>query len=164
MGSRWAWLQRRIAELNKQIYRLDHHIKETSSREKFCFAVAPSPPVIPQYFSIPNGSVLEQLRGSNGSGLVAFGGKPGGNNGFSHHPSGHTLPNLLLPEALIGAKLQVKDLLSPSPLGRNLLYLDEASSTTARTRYIICIRVIFRVVSVYYASTERTHLHTCSEF
>lgn len=139
LGSRWSWLQRRIADLNKQIYRLDHHIKETVTKEKLEFLAPNQSATLPQYFSITNGTVLESIRGNNGSDcLFAVGTKPG-NNGFSHHhSSGHApyLPHLLLPEALLGAKLQVKDLLSPSPLGRNLLYLEETNSTAARTRYV----------------------------
>ena len=147
IGSRWVWLQRRIAELNKQIYRLDHHAKECSlRREKLEFAaaphVSPAKPLLSPYFSITNGSVLEHLRTANGAGGLIAVGKPGGsgNNGFSHHPHptghAHCLPQLLLPDALLGAKLQVKDLLSPSSVDRNLLYVDESSCTAARTRYL----------------------------
>lgn len=151
LGSRWVWLQRRIAELNKQIYRLDHHMKESfSRRDKLAFAQpSPSKPILPPYFSITNGSMLEHLRTTNGAGgLIAMskamgtGTKPSGNNGFSHytpHPTAtghaHCLPQLLLPEALLGTKLQVKDLLSPSHVERNILYVDETSCTAARTRY-----------------------------
>lgn len=140
------WLQRRIAELNKQIYRLDHHVKGSFSQGKFEFSApsistaASATSVLPQYFSIANGSVLEHLRTSNGGSLIAVskpGTKPGGNNGFSHHhhPTGlaHYFPHLLLPGGLLGAKLQVKDLLSPSPVERSM---HEASCTAARTRYL----------------------------
>lgn len=133
-------------ELNKQIYRLDHHVKETCSQDKFEFCSVPS--ASPAVAALPhfpmNGSaaVFEHLRGSNGSAggsLMALGGKvTGGSNGFSHyhsHAAHHCLPQLLLPEALLSAKLQVKDLLSPSPVGRSLFYIDEANSTAARTRY-----------------------------
>lgn len=140
VGSRWVWLQRRIAELNKQIYRLDHHIKGSCLQDKFQFGSSPAPPptetsVLPQYFSITNGSVVDRLKTTNG-GLITMGNagtKPIGTNGFSHH---HSLPHLLLPEGLLGTKLQVKDLLSPSPMDRNLLFLNETSCTAARTRYV----------------------------
>lgn len=147
------WLQRRIAELNKQIYRLDHHLKGSHSKEQLEFSAGSTAPsvaavtsVLPQYFSITNGTMLEHWRTSNGgAGLIAVGKHPAstmGNNGFSHHhqqhhPTGHTqcLP-FLLPEALLGAKLQVKDLLSPS-MERNSLYVDESSFTAARTRLVL---------------------------
>ena len=155
VSSRWAWLQRRIAELNKQIYRLDHHVKGSCSQEKFGFSSGPPntstaavTSLLPQYFSISNGSMLDRWRTSNGSAGVIAVGKHGtnsiGNNGFSqHHSTGHPhcLPHLLLPEALLGAKLQVKDLLSPSTVERNS-YLDEASCTAARTRSVcVCVCV-----------------------
>lgn len=123
-----------------------------SKQEKFEFAAptqpSPAKPVLPPYFSITNGSVLEHLRtASAGGGLIAMGkaagtaAKPSGNNGFSHHPHhptghAHCLPQLLLPDALLGAKLQVKDLLSPSHVDRNILYVDDTSCTAARTRCV----------------------------
>ena len=151
-----------------------------SRREKFEFVSPPQPspakPLLPPYFSITNGSMLEHLQAANGGGgLIALGkAAPSGNNGFSHHPHAtghaHCLPQLLLPEALLGAKLQVKDLLSPSPVDRNILYMDEASCTAARTRYGIyslhvrecpllslCVCVILRVDCV--ASIE----HYCAD-
>lgn len=134
VGSRWVWLQRRIAELNKQIYRLDHHMKECQSKEKCVFVDVPEPGV-PRYLSISNGSVLEQLRSNNGSGFISVGKTNNGSNGYSRNSSyAQYLPHLFLPESLLGTKLQVKDLLSPSPLGRNLLQLDETSCTAARVR------------------------------
>jgi hypothetical protein len=125
-------------------------VKEAYSQDKFVFDSAPpmtagcaAAAVLPQYMSLTNGSVLEHLTTSNGGGgLIATAGlKPSvGTNGFSHHlsTSGHTqyLPHLLLPDGLLSAKLQVKDLLSPSPVDRNLLFLNEASYSAARTRYV----------------------------
>lgn len=148
VGSRWAWLQRRIAEINKQIYRLDHHVKGSCSQEKCVFSSGPSASsvaavtsLLPQYFSIANGSLLEHWRTNNGgAGLITVGkhvANSMGNNGFHHHHStgrAQCLPHLLLPEALLGTKLQVKDLLSPSPLERSSLCMDELSYTAARTR------------------------------
>lgn len=156
MGSRWAWLQRQVAELNKQIYRLDHHVKESCSQDKFVFSSAPTTTaastaaaVLPQYMSLGNGSVLEHLRTTNGGAgageLIAMskaGLRPSiGTNGFSHYPhaTGHAqcLPHLLLPEGLLSAKLQVKDLLSPSPADGNMLFVNESSCSSARTRYLM---------------------------
>ena len=166
VGSRWVWLQRRIAELNKQIYRLDHHVKESCPQDKFAFGAAPSVPsttaaaaVLPQYVSLANGSVLEHLRSSNGGGLVAMGKtgvKHSGSNGFSHHhhTTGHAqcVPHLLLPEGLLGTKLQVKDLLNPSAVDRNRLFINDTSSSAARTRYgnrVMCTRVVSGCMVMY---------------
>jgi len=144
IGARWAWLQRNIAELNKQIYRLDHHLKGHGKSEfswippSTVTTTAGASALFPQYFSIANGTVLEHLR-TNGGGHATVGkagGKHGGNNGYSHHHStehAQCLPHLLLPEALLGAKLQVKDLLSPT-VEKSLLYKNEATCTSARTR------------------------------
>ena len=159
VGSRWVWLQRRVAELNKQIYRLDHHMKESCSQDKFILgsvpattavstaataAAAAAAAVLPQYMSLTNGSVLERLRAGNGGGglIAAAGLRPStGTNGFLHHPrtTGHApcLP-LILPESLLGTKLQVKDLLSPSPIDRSLLFVNETSCSASRTRYVVC--------------------------
>ena len=146
VGSRWAWLHCKIAELNKQIYLLDHQMKHVCCPDHCIFGSTPT--VFPHYLPFPNGSVMDKLRiGSSGGhtgGLVALGKAAGvakhiKNNGFSQASSlGHAqyLPHLLLSESLLSAKLQVKDLLSPSPLGHSLLCLEEAHSTTARTRYI----------------------------
>lgn len=164
MGSRWVWLQRRVAELNKQIYRLDHHMKESCSQDKFMFESVPAPAstaattatasVLPQYMSLTNGSMLEHLRaGSGGGGLIpAAGLKPSmGTNGFLHHPhtTGHAqcLP-LILPEGLLGTKLQVKDLLSPSPIDRSLLFVNETSCSAARTRYVVFINPMGRIMTL----------------
>lgn len=119
-------------------------MKESCSQDKCVFGPAPpttaasaATATLPQYMSLTNGSVLEHLRASNaGGGLIATAGlKP--TNGFSHHPhtTGHAqcLPHLLLPEGLLSGKLQVKDLLSPSPVDRNLLFVN---SSAARTRYV----------------------------
>lgn len=97
--------------------------------------------VLPQYMSLAHGSMLEHLRANNGTGgLVAMskaGIKP--SNGFSHHPVAPCLPHLLLPEGLLNANLQVKDLLSPSPIDRNLLFVNETTCSAARTRYVCVI-------------------------
>lgn len=158
VGSRWAWLHRKIAELNKQIYLLDHHMKGVCCQDHCMFGSSPT--VLPQYFPFRNGSVMEKLRvsssGGHAGGLVSLGKVAGmakhNNNGFSQASTiGHAqyLPHLLLPESLLGAKLQVKDLLSPSPLGHNLLCVEEAHSTAARTRYI------------WYPSWNNTSLRGC---
>jgi len=149
LGSRWLWLQRRIAEINKQIYTLDHQLKGACVQDQCVFGPA-APPSIPEYLSSlsNSSSALEKLRavgaiGASGSHpllpfakAAALSGKHGGTNGFSPTSSSNLsyLPHLLLPEALLSgnSRLHVKDLLSPSPLGQNLLSKDEGAS--ARTR------------------------------
>ena len=50
--------------------------------------------------------------------------------------------------------LQVKDLLSPSPLGRNLLLFDDSGSSSARTRYYtsstmcVCVEALNPVANI----------------
>lgn len=133
-------------------------MKESCSQNKFMFSSAPaisaaSATVLPQYVSLANGSLLEQLRTANGGtsagGLIAMNHslRPTlGTNGFHYpHAIGHAqgLP-LLLPEGLLSAKLQVKDLLSPSPIDRNMLFVNEGNSSAARTRYVMlfCVRLV----------------------
>ena len=143
IGSRWAWLLNKITDLNKQIYLLDHHVEGLGANDRCLFDTSS---VFPRFFPLANRSATDKLRGvSNGAigGLVALGKASGmkkhnnNNNGFSQlSPLGHAqyLPHLLLPESLLGTKLQVKDLLAPTPLGHNLLCLEEAHSSSARTR------------------------------
>lgn len=159
VGSRWLWLQRKIAELNKQIYLLDHHVKGSYRQDQCTFGSTSSSSssssslLSNSYFPFSNGSTLEKLRAVgnalNASGAssthpllplakaAALTSKHSVANGFTVPPTSQThlsyLPHLLLPEALLsGGRLQVKELLSPSPLGQNLLCLDEG--TSARTR------------------------------
>ena len=123
-------------------------MKGTHSQEKCEFSSGPSvtsvPAVtsvnslLPHYFSLTSGPVFEHWRTTNGgAGLISVGKHTNhslSSNGFSNHhrhTPGLGLPHLLLPEALLGAKLQVKDLLSPSRAERNSVYMD---SGAARTR------------------------------
>ncbi len=159
VGSRWLWLQRKIAELNKQIYLLDHHVKGLYQQDHCKFGSSSSSSSVlshSSYFPFTNGSTLEKLRamgnvlGASATGnthpllplakVAALTSKhaSGVSNGFTTPPTSSQsslpyLPHFLLPEALLsGGRLQVKELLSPSPLGQNLLCLDEG--TSARTR------------------------------
>ena len=148
VGSRWMWLHRKIAELNKQIYLLDHHIKGACHQEQCVFGSNTSSSTAflpPNCFPFSNGSMLEKLRAAGSTGVHPLGilplatkaasltNKHGNTNGFAPATSRLSyLPHLLLPEALLSSKLHVKDLLSPSPLGQNLLCLDEGAA--ARTR------------------------------
>ena len=118
IGTRWSWLEHRIAAINKELCRLDHEIQRRPSQEQFTFAAPPNPSH-PSYFALPNGSFLDHLhKGGNGSlvstaasGLYkgAMASRP--SNGFGHNVGGgtqsHCLPHFLLPENLLGSKLQV---------------------------------------------------------
>lgn len=121
VGARWSWLEHRIATLNKELCRLDHEIKQRPSQEQFTFAASPNASH-PSYFALPNGAFLDHLhKGGNGSSLLsaAASGLYKGvvttrpSNGYGHNVGGgggsqsHCLPHLLLPDNLLGTKLQV---------------------------------------------------------
>lgn len=93
IGSKWAWLERRISELNKQICHLDYKIQKRPPKESSAF-VAPHSTSTP-YLALPNGSaLLEQIQRSS-------------SNRTSNGVNKHFLPQLLLPGGISSAKLQV---------------------------------------------------------
>jgi hypothetical protein len=55
-------------------------------------------------------------------------------NGTSHAST--SVPHLLLPDGILNGPIQVKDLLSPSPLANNMSFVleDVGGFTSARTR------------------------------
>jgi len=101
LGSRWVWLEHRVAELNKHLCRLDHLIQKRPGRENFVFA----PPLSPACFcSIPNRALanggLVAVASLNHRGKVV--------NGFNHHTSGTpSFTPLLLADSILGSRLQV---------------------------------------------------------
>lgn len=122
IGSKWAWLERRISELNKQICHLDYKIQRRPNKETSTFSVPRSAATATPYLTLSNGgTLLDQIHRS--------GSKPG--NGLHNQ----FLPQLLLPGGISGTKLQVKDLLATSPLGKNFsLLVEESGDGCARTR------------------------------
>ena len=102
MGSRWVWLEHRVAELNKHICRLDHLIQKRPGRENFVFA----PPLSPACFcSIPNRALANggvvAVASLNHRGKIV--------NGFNHHTSGTpSFTPLLLADSILGSRLQVQ--------------------------------------------------------
>lgn len=101
VGSRWVWLEHRVAELNKQICRLDNIMQRRPGRENFVFATPPSSACV---CSIPNGAL------ANG-GLLSVTGlhnKVRAVNGFNHHSSSTpSFTPLLLTDSVLGSRLQV---------------------------------------------------------
>ena len=86
-----------MAELNKQICRLDNIMQRRPGRENFVFATPPSSACV---CSIPNGAL------ANG-GLLSVTGlhnKVRAVNGFNHHSS---FTPLLLTDSVLGSRLQV---------------------------------------------------------
>ena len=103
VGSRWVWLEHRVAELNRQICRLDNIIQRRPGRENFVFATPPSSACV---CSIPNGAL------ANG-GLLSVTGlhrhKGRVVNGFNHHTSSTpSFTPLLLADSVLGSRLQVR--------------------------------------------------------
>ena len=101
VGSRWVWLEHNVAELNKQICRLDNIMQRRPGRENFVFA---TPPTSTCVCSIPNGAL------ANG-GLLSVTGlhsKVRAVNGFNHHTSSTpSFTPLLLTDSVLGSRLQV---------------------------------------------------------
>ena len=101
VGSRWVWLEHHVAELNKQICRLDNIMQRRPGRENFVFA---TPPTSTCVCSIPNGAL------ANG-GLLSVTGlhsKVRAVNGFNHHTSSTpSFTPLLLTDSVLGSRLQV---------------------------------------------------------
>lgn len=106
IGSRWLWLEHKIAELNRHICQLDSIIHRRPTKERFLLAPAePSPPCV---CTLPNSTLLEHLQKSGGSLLAATGTQRGRVvNGFNHHSTCQHLPQLLLPDGMLNTKLQV---------------------------------------------------------
>ena len=102
VGSRWVWLEHRMAELNKQICRLDNIMQRRPSRENFVFAAPPSSACV---CSIPNGALTN-------SGLLSMTGLHHNKgrivNGFNHHTSTPSFTPLLLADSVLGSRLQVR--------------------------------------------------------
>ena len=103
VGSRWVWLEHRVAELNKQICRLDNIIQRRPGRENFVFATPPSSACV---CSIPNGAL------ANG-GLLSVTGphrhKGRVVNGFNHHTSSTpSFTPLLLADSVLGSRPQAR--------------------------------------------------------
>ena len=103
VGSRWVWLEHRMAELNKQICRLDNIMQRRPGRENFVFAAPSSSACV---CSIPNGAL------ANG-GLLSMTGLHHNKgrivNGFNHHTSSTpSFTPLLLADSVLGSRLQVR--------------------------------------------------------
>ena len=92
IGSKWAWLERRISELNKQICHLDYKIQRRPSKES-------------STFTLPRAGATPYLTLSNGGALLEQIHRPGGKPGNGLHSQ--FLPQLLLPGGISGTKLQV---------------------------------------------------------
>lgn len=101
VGSRWVWLEHHVAELNKQICRLDNIMQRRPGRENFVFATPPSSTCV---CSIPNGALanggLLSVTGLHNKGRVV--------NGFNHHTSAPSFTPLLLADSVLGSRLQVR--------------------------------------------------------
>lgn len=151
IGEKWAWLERRIADLNQQICRLDCQRQKLPSKDNFTFAKPDPAPQMPSpCITMPtmNGALISQLQRGGGilsslhkqdsaAGKTLNGFKShSGSTSKAHSSSAQFLPQLLLPEGLMNAKIQVKDLLTPSPLGRNfsVVLREEEVNNCARTR------------------------------
>ncbi len=95
IGSKWAWLERRISELNKQICHLDYKIQRRPNRESSTFTAPRTTTTTAPYLAFSNGgTLLEQIHRSGGK----------GGNGLSSP----FLPQLLLPGGISNTKqLQV---------------------------------------------------------
>lgn len=102
IGSKWAWLERRISELNKQICHLDYKIQRRPKRESTTFTSPRATTSTAPYLTVSNGgTLLEQI---HRSGLK-------GGNGLSSP----FLPQLLLPGGGVSntKQLQVGSIDSP---------------------------------------------------
>lgn len=138
IGSQWAWLRRRIAQINQELSELDNIVQRKPKREPFLL-LSPSQSLSP----------LSQTSSLWGVGVD----KGKVVNGSGHTPS---VPHILIPDGILNgpiqvspilgpdpalntsllSHLQVKDLLSPSPLTNNMAFIldDAVGYTCARTR------------------------------
>lgn len=106
VGSKWAWLERRISELNKQICRLDYKIQRRPNRKTSLFTTSNATPT--SYVALSNGgSLLDHLHLSGSLTGVDKGARKPGNGITNTIPSSQYLPQLFLPGGVSTTRLQV---------------------------------------------------------
>lgn len=138
IGSQWTWLEHKIAELNTQICHLDNTLQQRPTKETFTFVASDVSPSL----CYPSNGALKV----GGSGSVPSNHKQILPNGYvGHH---HQLPHLLLPDGVLGAKLQVKDLLCASLTRTFPVLMEEEGYSAARTSRPLDRRVKRKVIRV----------------
>ena len=98
IGSQWVWLEHKLAELNTQICQLDNTLQKRPTKESFTFVVSDVSPGL----CYPTNGTLKVVGGAPANHKQQI--LPNGCSYVGHHPQ---LPHLLLPDGVLGSKLQV---------------------------------------------------------